>query len=222
MNRIGWSASTLASALAGAVVVLFPACAGAEIYGWVDPSGGVTYSNLPPPKDARVIEVIPETPPNPQAEAAAAAAHDAEMKALNERVHQLEQELRASRMESAPYPVSTPPPPPGYGAPSYPSYDTGPGYATGCDPEMFDCNVWSGPVYLTTGFAPWPWWGWWGYRPPQDFRHDHVHHHYHGPGGAPHFTGGPAAPRAAPHAAPRGVSYASAHAPSGGMGHGGR
>jgi hypothetical protein len=198
MNRIRWSALTVSSALAG-VAALFPVCAGAEIYGWVDPSGGVTYSNLPPPGNARVIEVIPDTPaPSPQQEAAAEAAHASEMKALNDRVEQVERELRASRMEAPPYPVSAAPqygpppdygPPPGYGAPpAYPSYDAGPGYGTGCDPQFFDCDLWSGPVYYTTGIAPW-----WGYRRRgfDDF-HRHGYRHFSGPGG-PHFAGGPMA-----------------------------
>ena len=38
--------------------LLAPSAAVAEIYGWVDPSGEVTYSNLPPPKNARVIDRI--------------------------------------------------------------------------------------------------------------------------------------------------------------------
>jgi len=221
MNRIGWSAATLVSALAGAAAMLFPFCAGAEIYGWVDPSGDITYSNLPPPKNARVIEVIPEEPPaSPQAQAAAAAAHDAEMKNLNNRVRQLERELQASRMEAAPYPASGPPaygaPPPGYGAPPpYPSYDAGPGYGPGCDPDFFDCDLWDGPIYFTTGFAPW-----WGFRHRgfDGFRHEHRH--FAGPG-APRFGGGPrfaGGPVAAHGFAGRGGGHASGY---GSSGHGG-
>jgi hypothetical protein len=223
MNRIGWSAATLVSALAGAAAVLFPACAGAEIYGWVDPSGGVTYSNLPPPKDARVIEVIPdEPPPSPQAQA---AAHDAEMKTLNDRVRQLERELQASRMEAPPYPVSAPPygsppgygPPPAYGAPPpYPSYDAGAGYGAGCDPGFFDCNLWDGPIYFTTGFAPW-----WAFRHHGFDGFHHGHHHAGEPGGAPHFARGPMlAHGVAGHGAVHASGYGGGHGGfAGGAGH---
>lgn len=206
MKRIDWSTVTVATALAGAA--LLPLRAGAEIYGWVDPSGDVTYSNLPPPANARVIEVIPDTPPpSPQQRAAAAAAHDAEMKQLNDRVQQLERELRASRMEAPPYPAYGPPPAyaaaPSYGAPPpapYPAYDTGP-----CDSDFFDCNQWDGPIYYTTGFAPW-----WGYR-RRGFDDFHHHHHFAGPA-APHFAAGPVATHAS-------FGHGGGHA-SGGGGHG--
>jgi Domain of unknown function (DUF4124) len=162
MGRLGWLSTTLVGALTGAGCLLAPSAALAEIYGWVDPSGEVTYSNLPPPKNARVIDRIEETPPpTPQARAAAEAAHEAEMRALNERVRQLEQELQFARYESAPpapaYPTVAPPayaPPP----PDYASYGS-------CfDSEFFDCG-WAGyPIYYSVGVAPF-----------RGFRHHHDH-----------------------------------------------
>jgi hypothetical protein len=209
----GWSSATLAAALVAAGCALAPSAAVAEIYGWVDPSGAVTYSNLPPPKNARVIDVIEETPPpTPQAQAAAEAAHQAEMRALNEKVRQLEQEMQQSRYQSAPapppYPVAAPP---SYGPP--PSYAS---YGPACDPELFDCAWWAaGPAYYTIGVLPW-----WGFHRHHDHDHDrdrgdrfdHGFHRFPHPVGGPHFVGAPhavAAPRAV--GAPRSSGGSSAH-----------
>src|SRR5579864_7517917 len=71
MSRFDWLAAMRVGAplvLSGAIGALAPAVASGEIYGWVDPSGDVTYSNLPPPKNAKVFDVIQETPtPTPEA-----------------------------------------------------------------------------------------------------------------------------------------------------------
>ncbi len=183
MGRLGWSYATLAGALVGASCALAPSLAAAEITGWVDPSGGVTYSNLPPPKNARVIDVIEEAPPpTPEAQAAAEAVHQAEMRALNERVRQLEQELQQSRYQSPPpppYPVAAPP---SYGPP--PSYAS---YGPSCDPGFFDCNAWGGPIYYSIGVVPW-----WGFRHHHDRDwFDHGFNRFPRPVGGPGFVGGP-------------------------------
>jgi hypothetical protein len=166
----------------GAAAVLAPSYAAAEIYGWVDGSGAVTYSNLPPPKNAKVIDVIEEAPPpSPQSQAAAQAAHQAEMRALNDKVQQLEREIQQTRWQATPpptpYPTAAPPPPPYTEAPSY---DT-------CDPEFLDCYLWSPqPVYSTAWFVPS-----FGFRGHRD--HDGFHHGFHhfSPTGGPHFVGAP-------------------------------
>jgi hypothetical protein len=171
----------LLGALMGAAGALAPAAAMAEIYGWVDPSGSVTYSNLPPPKNARVIDVIEEAPPpTPQAQAAAEAAHEAEMRALNEKVRQLEQELQFTRYQSAP-----PPPPypsmaaPSYGPPPYPA-----SYGPCFDSDFFDCGWGGGPIYYTAGVVPF-----WGVRHhhDRDDRFDHGLHRFPPGFGGPHF-----------------------------------
>jgi hypothetical protein len=173
MNRL----VSLAAVSFGILGTLVPSLAGAEIYGWVDPSGDVTYSNLPPPKNARVIEVIPEEPPLPaaavaQAKASADAAHQSQLQALNDRIRQLEREIQQVQRQPPPmpYPVASAP--------------TG----SGCDSELYDCDTWAGPVYYTIGtLEPW--------RIPHQnghlhgFRHDGPHHVPHPGGGSGHRSG---------------------------------
>ena len=197
MSRFDWLAAMRVGAplaLFGAIGALAPAVASAEIYGWVDPSGDVTYSNLPPPKNARVFDVIKETPPpSPEAQAAAEAAHRSQMDALNDKVHQLEREMQMQRQLAAAPPY--PPPGPyssgssGYG-PSYTGAYAPPDYGVGCDSDYYDCNLWDGPAYYSVGIAPWPL----GFRRDRDdFRHhgrDHDRGFHRFPGG-PHFGARP-------------------------------
>jgi hypothetical protein len=199
MARLGWLSTTLFGALMGAGAALAPSAALAEIYGWVDPSGSVTYSNLPPPKNARVIDVIEETPPpTPQAQAAAAAAHEAEMRALNERVRQLEQELQLSRYDSAPPPPAYPNvPAPSYGPPPYTA-----SYGPCFDDEFFDCGWGGGPVYYTAGVVPF-----WGLRHHRD--HDRDGRFDRGLHRGPPGLGAPRFGASAHFAAPSHVTVAS-------------
>lgn len=195
MNRLGWAA-TLAVATAGAST---PLPAAAEIYGWVDSSGSVTYSNLPPPKDAKIIDRIEETPSTPQSQAAAAAAHDAQMRSLNARVQQLEWELRQSAMTpapppSAPYPVAS-----------------APSYGPDCDAGFYDCGMWDGPAYYTIGVPYWPSY----YRPRGDFHyHGYGHPGFGHPphGGAPFKGGAPMAVGVSPHRTAMTSAPSSSHA----------
>jgi hypothetical protein len=84
----------------------------AEIYTWVDASGAVNVTNLPPPKTARVTNVIAETPPRviTPAEAAAAAARQ-EAQALAARVQELEWQVEQARAVPPPPPIVYAPPP---------------------------------------------------------------------------------------------------------------
>lgn len=78
----------------------------ADIYTWVDSSGKVNLSNQPPPEGARVTNVYREDPAvHASAEAARAAAQRAELKALNDRVTQLERDLDAANERPPPAPV---------------------------------------------------------------------------------------------------------------------
>ena len=65
----------------------------ADLYTWVDASGGVNVSNLAPPEGVRITNVIPASPT--ATHDAREAARDAEVQALTERVRQLEGEIES-------------------------------------------------------------------------------------------------------------------------------
>lgn len=104
----------------------------AEIYRWVDASGGVTFSDRAPPAGVRVTDVIHVDPPLPAATIDAARA--AEMRMLAQRVRLLELERdRSERVAMAPPPAYAPPPP---------AYES-------CDPSAVDCEpALDGAAYL--------------------------------------------------------------------------
>jgi len=137
--------------LAVAAAVSVPA-AHADIFTWTDKSGNVNVSNLPPPEGARVTSVTRDPPKDPAREAAAMEARrQAEVRALAERVQQLQAELER---RDAPPPVAfMPPPPMPYSAPP-PTYIVNvvaapaPAYGQGdmgCGYSWGDC-----------GFGGWP------------------------------------------------------------------
>jgi hypothetical protein len=69
----------------------------ADLYTWVDASGGVNVSNLAPPEGVRITNVIPASPPKTTTrDDAREAARDAEVQALTKRVRQLEDEAQGS------------------------------------------------------------------------------------------------------------------------------
>jgi hypothetical protein len=85
----------------------------ADIYTWVDASGKVNLSNRAPPEGARVTNVYREDPAvHATAEAARAAAARDELKALNDRVTQLERDLDAANDRPPAAPVVYAPGPP--------------------------------------------------------------------------------------------------------------
>ena len=63
----------------------------ADLYTWVDASGGVNVSNLAPPEGVRITNVIPASPT--ATHDAREAVRDAEVQALAKRVRQLEDEV---------------------------------------------------------------------------------------------------------------------------------
>ena len=168
------------SLLVGIVAgVSYPPLARADVYTWVDGSGVTNVSNLPPPEGIRVSNVTRAAPKDPAREAALReAARESEMRALDERVRQLQAEVEQSRRENpppqafsspppmhhapapaAPYVIVVSPPPPTYPQPS-----------GGCDYAWGNC-----------GFGFWP-----GFYPtsvvvPRDrhFRHHRHPHHHH-------------------------------------------
>jgi len=79
---------TLPALLAG-TLGLDPAHA--DLYTWVDASGGVNVSNLAPPEGVRITNVIPASPT--ATHDARETVRDAEVQALTKRVRQLEDEV---------------------------------------------------------------------------------------------------------------------------------
>src|ERR1700687_3450705 len=66
----------------------------ADLYTWVDASGGVNVSNLAPPEGARITNVIPASPPKTTTrDDPREAVRDAEVQALTKRVRQLEDQV---------------------------------------------------------------------------------------------------------------------------------
>src|ERR1700688_2126151 len=66
----------------------------ADLYTWVDASGGVNVSNLAPPEGVRITNVIPASPPKTTTyDDAREAARDAEVQALTKRIRQLEDQV---------------------------------------------------------------------------------------------------------------------------------
>jgi hypothetical protein len=136
-NLQGQAARSAVAWMAGALLLLAAPVARAEIYGWVDAYGHFTYSNLPPPRDARVTDVIPEDPfehPGPAAvrEAQEAAARD------RQRLQELELARLQRQVVDYPAPPAMPPPLAGCG------YDAGPG-----------CDL---PGYYVVGGLGWAGW----------------------------------------------------------------
>ena len=83
--------ATLAAVVAG-TFALQPAHA--DLYTWVDASGGVNVSNLAPPAGVRVTNVIPASPPKTTTyDDAREAVRDAEVQALTKRIRQLEDQV---------------------------------------------------------------------------------------------------------------------------------
>ena len=139
------------------------ACAHADIYTWVDRNGVTNVSNLPPPEGVRLTNVSHAPPRDAAREAAAReASQQAELRILNERLAQLQDQIEQARREP---PVAYPPPPMLVVAPqapaSYivnvlsapaPSYPQGP---AACDYSFGDCGfgVWPG-YYYAPGVFP--------------------------------------------------------------------
>ncbi len=175
----------LQAAMLAAMCGLPLVCA-AEIYGWVDANGDVTYSNLPPPPGARLTDVIHEKPLSPQA--VSEAEHRSEVNALKDRLRLLEFEVARGKRQVADNPA---PPPAPAGVPCDPQD------ATDCGPPSYDY----GP-YLTTGLLYGGYGGYGGFGAPggDGHHHDHDRGHDHGHGGGPRpvHHAPPALPAATP------------------------
>ena len=116
MDAMTVNRNELRSVLTATLVVAAACCArvaDADVYTWVDAKGNVNIGNLQPPEGARIVGVTRE---NPQAKAQAAAAREAarqdEVKALAQRVAELENKAQAAF--DAPPPVVYAPAPVSY------------------------------------------------------------------------------------------------------------
>ena len=155
MPRKGPGICCIAWPCAAAAILLMAGLSSAadaqQIYGWTDSNGDVTYSNLPPPKGVKIMDVIPDKPLSPAA--VQEAARRSEISALNDRIRLLELEAARNKREVADYP--------GEPTASLPPL-SGP-----CAPDAYvDCNSQWAPYY-NTGFLQG------GYRHHHD---DHGHH----------------------------------------------
>ena len=97
--RRGLKAAVLAAILAGSLGAL---TARADVYVWTDAAGVTNVSNLPPPEGSRRVSVTRTAPRDAAQEAASReAARQAEMRALDERMRQLEADAEQARREAA-------------------------------------------------------------------------------------------------------------------------
>src|SRR3954451_5488950 len=84
----------------------------ADIYTWTDAAGRVNVSNITPPEAARVTHVTRDISPKPDAAASRDNPQQKEVRALADRVRQLEQELDVAKIPPTAFvPVPTPPAP---------------------------------------------------------------------------------------------------------------
>jgi uncharacterized protein DUF4124 len=126
-----------------------PPPAHADIYTWVDASGALNVSNLPPPEGAQVTKILRGPSPEIVAreDAARDAAREADAQALAERVRQLEAEV-AAQQSPPPGVYSSLPAPPVIQPviqyvvepPSPQISDVTPAYP-GCDPSWAGCAL---------------------------------------------------------------------------------
>ena len=154
MVRTHLAAMSCSLALA---VALGGGSARADVYVWLDVSGKTNVSNLAPPDDARVTNVIHSVPRTAaQEEAARDAARRAEVQALNDRVARLQEDLERQRREAAWVPAAYPPPTVVYAPPApYVNYapPPPPSYVADVAPPAFGCDSpWS-----NCGFGGWGW-----------------------------------------------------------------
>jgi len=135
------------SALLAAVFAAGAPCARGDIYTWVDAAGTTNVSNIAPPEGARVTGVVKTSavkPADPDVE------RDAAVRALAERVRQLQDEVESARRAPPPplaYSYGPPMPPVQYAAATTPPpvqyYESGstPSQNMGCDPAYQYCGL---------------------------------------------------------------------------------
>jgi len=104
----------------------------ADVYAWVDASGNLTFSDLPPPAGVRVVQVVAEprssVTARPDPQSIRDATHETEVHILSERVRLLEQQVE---LASAPPPVM-----------QYQSAPLPPATNWGCNGAWAECGPW--------------------------------------------------------------------------------
>lgn len=160
----------------------------ADVYTWVDAAGNVNVSNLAPPAGARIRSVAHESPAAvARAEAARAAAKDDEVRALAERVAELEHAAAAPRAPAPVLAMARPQPPtPRFSVTMMPSTspdDAAPAVFPSCG--SLDCV----PLLGTPFYAP----SVVVIAPPVSRRHHRDHAMRRG--GAPGLAASPRGPR---------------------------
>jgi hypothetical protein len=145
-----------ASGFAILAAVLAPALACADVYVWIDGAGTTHVSNVTPPEGARVVSVTRSPPPDPARDAALREARQqAEMRALDERVRQLQADVERARRDAVPAVVVQPPAP--LAPPPAPSIvvvmvpPPSPQYAAGCDGTWGPCGIGFWPGFYPSG-----------------------------------------------------------------------
>jgi hypothetical protein len=159
----------------------------ADIYTWVDASGGINVSNLAPPDGVRVTNVIHASEPKITTRE---DTRQVEMQALAERVRLLEDELELARRQAPPpveyrafpaprpmqYPVDPEPPPLQYSVAAAQPMNSG------CDLGWTDCGFWWGssiyPASVVVLRAP----GFRRFNPIHGGRHVVAQHPMRAPG----------------------------------------
>ena len=107
----------------------------ADVYAWVDSSGTMTLSDLPPPPGVHVVNVVNENTPGVPPRAGPAPirepSREADVRALSERIRQLEHQIELASYQPPPLAQYTPPAPSGW-----------------CNGAWADCGPWwSAPAY---------------------------------------------------------------------------
>lgn len=111
----------LAAFLVSILAMAFASATWADIYRWTDKDGNVNYSDVAPPKEQRIKDVVVVT----RAKNAPAQPASATEQELLARIQNLEQQLQAQRTPASPAYVA---PPPSYSAYSPPPASSPPAY----------------------------------------------------------------------------------------------
>ncbi len=138
----------------------------ADIYTWTDPNGRVNISNVAPPEGARVTSVLHEAPKPERPQQPVDTAPQPDVRALTDRVMQLEWELDQARRQPPPTAVyAAAPPQPQYPPQPVPQYsypEPAPSYGSygsyGCDPSGLGCGLawspWGYPASIVVVRSP--------------------------------------------------------------------